>query len=173
MAVCIIPLTGVAQSQPNSRQNDGLLSRYIVSVVQPWGAYIPKPTYTPEPDPPEAPRIVLAETFGWVWGNCTYYVAERRSEAGEPVTWRGDARYWARNAESQGYIVTDEPSVGAIYVATDENSRGTLSGHVAYVERIEGERVLISEMNYIGLNRVSYRWITRLTLASRGVRFIL
>ena len=28
---------------------------------------------------------------GWPWGQCTWYVALRRAEMGEPVTWGGDA----------------------------------------------------------------------------------
>jgi hypothetical protein len=45
-----------------------------------------------------SPQVVT----GWPWGQCTWYVALRRVEIGEPVTWSGDAWQWLENAAAQG-----------------------------------------------------------------------
>ena len=78
-------------------------------------------------------------------GQCTWYVFNRRAQAGLPIsTYWSDAKYWATNAVSDGYIVNHTPSVGAIMQSTYG-----YYGHVAYVERVNPDgSILISEMNY-------------------------
>ncbi|ECR3422823.1 LysM peptidoglycan-binding domain-containing protein, partial [Campylobacter jejuni] len=78
-------------------------------------------------------------------GQCTWYVFDKRSQAGKPIsTYWSDAKYWASNAANDGYQVDNTPSVGAIMQSTPGPY-----GHVAYVERINGDgSILISEMNY-------------------------
>ena len=89
-------------------------------------------------------------TAGWASGQCTEYVAKR-----VPVYWRGNANQWITNARAVGIPTGIEPRVGSI-VQTRESGWG----HVAVVEKIEGNRMLISEQNYKGLYIVSQRWIT-------------
>ncbi|EFU84433.1 CHAP domain protein [Staphylococcus lugdunensis M23590] len=78
-------------------------------------------------------------------GQCTWYVFDRRSQAGKPIsTYWSDAKYWAGNAANDGYRVDNSPEVGAIMQSTPGPY-----GHVAYVERVNGDgSILISEMNY-------------------------
>ncbi len=85
------------------------------------------------------------------WGQCTYYVALRRY-----VPWNGHAKYWLPNARAYGYTTGTAPVPGAIIV-TAENGR---YGHVAYVEAVDGNKVTISEMNFIGVGIKSMRIIS-------------
>ncbi len=45
------------------------------------------------------------------------------------------------------------PRVGAV-VSLEGHK---VYGHVAYVERVLGDKVIFSEMNYIGLGKMNYR----------------
>jgi surface antigen len=89
-------------------------------------------------------------TGGYAYGQCTYYVASKRQVG---LRW-GNARTWMSAAQREGYQTGKIPVPGA--VAWTPNG---WYGHVAYVERVEGEQVLISEMNFAGWNRVSQRWV--------------
>lgn len=84
-------------------------------------------------------------------GYCTYYVASRRSV---PPFW-GDARNWYYNAQASGFSVGTTPIPGAIAW-----TGAGYYGHVAYVERVSGDMVTVSEMNYNGnWNRVTSRTV--------------
>jgi surface antigen len=85
----------------------------------------------------------------YAYGNCTYYVAGRRNV---PSNW-GNARTWYPRAAAAGWRVGATPAIGAI--AWTPNG---WYGHVALVEGINGNQVLVSEMNYNGWNRVDRRW---------------
>lgn len=84
------------------------------------------------------------------WGYCTWWVAQRRS-----VTWMGNAIDWYGNAQAQGYVVGDTPAPGAILVRRSAYWGGY--GHVAYVESVSGTTFTISEMNVLGVGRLSTR----------------
>ena len=87
----------------------------------------------------------------YAWGNCTFYAKSQRPDASN--SW-GNANTWYSRAQAQGWNVGLKAKKGAIATST----AGWL-GHVAYVEKVslDGQWVTISEMNYIGLNRVSSR----------------
>lgn len=91
---------------------------------------------------------------GWFpYGECTWYVSTRR-----PVGKWNDATDWKWQAKRDGYTVSSVPVAGAI---------GWTYGHVVYSERVEGDRVLISEANYdwrgsirtIWVDATKYTWI--------------
>ncbi|GGI40773.1 LysM peptidoglycan-binding domain-containing protein [Mammaliicoccus stepanovicii] len=79
------------------------------------------------------------------WGQCTYYVFDRRGQAGSSIsTYWGDAKYWAGAAQADGYRVDNAPAVGAIMQSTAGQY-----GHVSYVESVKADgSLLVSEMNY-------------------------
>lgn len=87
---------------------------------------------------------------GYSWGHCTYYAANRRYIA---ANW-GHARTWYKRAQIAGYETGAMPRIGAIAWTTEGRY-----GHVAIVEQTSGAQVLVSEMNYTGLNRISSRWV--------------
>ncbi len=100
-----------------------------------------------------APRLTLfsGRGNGYSYGYCTWYVANRRSV---PGLW-GNARSWYYNAQVSGFSVGSTPVPGAIAW-----TGAGYYGHVAYVERVSGGMVTVSEMNYNGnWNRVTSRTV--------------
>jgi surface antigen len=87
----------------------------------------------------------------YAWGNCTFYVAQRRLI---PSSW-GNARTWLSRAQRDGFATGREPRVGAIAWTP----LGYF-GHVALVDQVVGHQVHIMEMNAVGLNRISDRWVS-------------
>lgn len=106
-------------------------------------------------------RVVQAVSYGnsYARGQCTFYVASRRSV---PSNW-GNARNWLANARAAGWATGNAPRVGAIAWT----GRG-YAGHVAIVEAVNGNQVAVSDMNYAGVGVVT----TRLTSASEWGGFI-
>jgi peptidoglycan DL-endopeptidase CwlO len=110
----------------------------------------PPPTVTAVPTTPQpAPAAVrVARTSypnNYYYGFCTWYVASRRPV---PPNW-GNAGAWLASARAAGWRTGTAPAAGAI---------AWTYGHVAYVERVQGSQVYLSEMNYNGnWGRVTYR----------------
>lgn len=114
-----------------------------------------------------APRVVssgVAHPGGsscgdhFAYGQCTWYVASRRC-----IPWDGNADQWYGNAARFGYPEGHSPQVGAVVVFWPGGDGAYNVGHVGYVEAVgpadgvpAGEFKL-SEMNFVGWNRVSYR----------------
>ncbi len=88
------------------------------------------------------------EAHKFPYGQCTWYVATRRF-----VPWGGNAKSWLLNAQRYGYDIGKKPVIGAI-VVTRENA---LYGHVAYVEDVTSDVIVISEMNFRGWGVVDKR----------------
>lgn len=106
------------------------------------------PPYNTEDE--SAPSIAQQFTSsGYAYGHCTYYVAKRRPI---PQNW-GNARDWLGRAKVAGFVTGVNARPGAIAQTTSGRW-----GHVAYVEKVEAGRVYVSEYNYVGWNRLSYRW---------------
>lgn len=80
----------------------------------------------------------------YAFGNCTWYVYERRQQLGKPVgSFWGNASTWAAYARAAGYKVNGTPAVGAVM----QDSSGYY-GHVAVVESVDpGKSITITEMN--------------------------
>jgi len=125
-----------------------------------WGGYQksgPTPVATLDPGlfallPQRAP-LVSAKRTGpglFEWGNCTWWVAQRRA-----VTWLGNGGEWYANAKAQGYAVGHLPLPGSILVRGSSAYNGY--GHVAYVESVNGTQFTVSEMNVNGLGQLTTR----------------
>lgn len=97
---------------------------------------------------------------GYVYGYCTWHVANRRAAAGRPLPSNlGHARTWAPNAQRYGMTVTEEPAQGAVLWHKDTSIAWGL-GHVGYVERVnENGSIVVSDMNYPRWNAISQRTI--------------
>jgi surface antigen len=97
---------------------------------------------TTNPNPP------VAKGNGYVPGQCTWYVYNRRAQLGIPIkgNW-GNASEWGINAVASGFSVDHNPVVGDVII-TGGNS---FYGHVAVVEKVlPNNSVYVSEMNYGG-----------------------
>jgi surface antigen len=161
---------GPANSEPVSAASDDGVKVVVVGAdaplpsptpaVTPVPTPAPTPAATPVPAPVAAPvtraavpPVQLATVHygnSYSYGYCTYYVATRRNV---PPFW-GNANAWYSHAVAAGWAVGSVPRVGAIAWT----GAGT-AGHVAYVERVSGASVYVSEMNFNGnWGRVTYRW---------------
>jgi surface antigen len=92
------------------------------------------------------------QSHAFPWGQCTWWVAQKRA-----IPAWGHAKDWLNNAIRSGYAVCKGsyciPQVGAVISL----SGNRYYGHVGYVEEVKGDKVVFSEMNYIGLGRMNYR----------------
>lgn len=112
--------------------------------------------------PVTASRIAIGLVWGsgngYIYGFCTWHVAQRRIAAGNPLpTNLGNASSWYRNAIANGMPVGETPKVGAVLWHVNTSIAGGL-GHVGYVERVNDDgTILVSDMNYPYWGRISYR----------------
>ncbi len=96
---------------------------------------------------------------GFPYGYCTWYVAQKRY-----VPWGGNAGTWLYHAKAGGYATGRTPKVGAIMVTTENR----YYGHVAYVEKVSGDTITVSEMNYVGFAKRSTRTLSASSRAIKG-----
>lgn len=84
---------------------------------------------------------------GYDPGFCTWYVANRRAQYGNPVPANlGNASTWDNRAAAMGMSVNKVPAVGAAVVTSQSGA-----GHVAFVEALNSDgSIWISEMNSHG-----------------------
>lgn len=84
------------------------------------------------------------------YGYCTWYVAQKKY-----VPWSGNAGTWLYRAKSMGYATGKSPRVGAIMVSSE-----SWWGHVGIVESVSGGTFTVSEMNYKGFAKKSFRTVS-------------
>ena len=92
-------------------------------------------------------------------GYCTWYVAQKVR-----VPWGGNAKAWLTNAKAYGKKTGNQPASGTIVVTTDS----ARYGHVAYVEKVTEDTIIVSEMNYTGFGKVDWREIPKDSPILRG-----
>ncbi len=86
----------------------------------------------------------------YAFGNCTYYVKNRRPDLPNDL---GNANRWFTSALSYSMSTGTEPRVGAVGTTT----AGAL-GHVVYIESVnDNGTVTVSEMNSVGFNVINSR----------------
>lgn len=110
-----------------------------------------------EPKPNTGSRIKIADNSGkkhyYPWGWCTWWVEHKRAISAT----LGNAKNWLDNALALGLNVCKgsncAPEVGAVISLKTPNALG----HVAYIEKVEGDTVIISEMNYYQFGEMNYR----------------
>lgn len=111
---------------------------------------LPEPVYVPPKtkNTPVGARNQLGSPSldWWDYHSCTWYVASRR-----PVGFWNNATSWLKQAKRDGWATGSTPVVGAIAWET---------GHVAYVEAIDGNQILISERNLDLKGSYSERWVS-------------
>jgi surface antigen/LysM repeat protein len=152
-------------------------------IVVPGGSIPPPPpvVYTanysyngPSFSGPATPVTAVYGGNGYVYGNCTWYVSNRRAELGRPVPNNlGNAYSWYTVAQYSGMPTGSTPQFGAV---------GVLGNHVVVVEQLNDDGSFwVSEMNYYygqrsmedassygGLGRKDFR----LVRSAGGYRFI-
>ena len=86
------------------------------------------------------------DAYSTPWGysrECVSWAGWRRQQLGRPVYGWGNANQWDDGARAAGYRVDNTPEVGAV-----AQTNAGYYGHVAVVEAVQGNNVVVSEMNY-------------------------
>lgn len=100
-------------------------------------------------------------------GTCTDYAASRRkdlfpSRSGKDRIFWGNAIAWLYNAKRAGIPTSKSPTPWAIAVFGPGRWASSSYGHVAIVEKVlDNGKIVVSDMNYIGRNRITTRIISR------------
>lgn len=96
--------------------------------------------------------------FWFAAGYCTSYAASKRPDIfkNPDKTFRGNAGAWYANAKKAGNKVGSQPKAGAIIVFAP-GRWASWYGHVWYVEEVDGDKVVITDMNYKWRNIVTKR----------------
>ena len=94
------------------------------------------------------------------WGQCTWYVHQRRKEIGKPVplTW-GHGGDWGDNAKAQGWDVGSKPKAGAgASIKPGNFGAPPPYGHIMFVEKVKDDGgIIVSEANVKGEGVISSR----------------
>ncbi|GFH40449.1 phage tail tip lysozyme [Lactococcus insecticola] len=94
-------------------------------------------------------------------GNCTWYVKDVfKTRMGD---YWGNAKDWAASASREGLLVDGNPVANKTIAVFAPGSAGADAtyGHVAVVIGVSGDTVTISEMNAVGLGKISTREIPK------------
>ncbi len=100
-------------------------------------------------------------------GQCTWWVARRRPDLPYFPARSGDAMNWSESAAGAGFPTGGTPVPGAVAVFAPGQYGAGLYGHVAYVTKVNGEEMTISEDNFATEKHSDER-----TIKWTGLRFI-
>lgn len=136
----------------------------------------------PVPQPKPTSRPITIDTTTWLkssysvvytgkgrWfvaGNCTWYVAQNKN-----VDWRWNANAWIKNARAKWHKTWSTPIPGAI-IQFSGRGYSRAYGHVGIVADVQGEYVIIKDMNYRGLYEVTIRKVKKNDPAIDGYIYI-
>lgn len=104
-----------------------------------------------------APASSAGNTYAY--GYCTWWVKIKRPDLPNQL---GNAGAWLGSARRMGLATGSTPQAGSVVVTGE----GPI-GHVGYVEAVEGDEMIVSDMNMIGWNKVSKR---RMSIHSGVIR---
>ncbi|MGG5314630.1 glucosaminidase domain-containing protein [Enterococcus sp. AZ072] len=107
-------------------------------------------------------------------GQCTWYAYNRVAQLGGHVDdYMGNGGEWVMKGRSLGYEVTQTPKAGYL-ISFSPGTAGSDAryGHVAFVEAVTDQGILISEGNVVGGTVISYRVIPNDLAKSQLVSYI-
>lgn len=107
-------------------------------------------------------------------GQCTWYVYNRITQLGGRVdNFMGNGGEWGTKGSALGYKTTQKPTVGyAVSFHPGVAGSSRLYGHVAFVEAVGPDGILVSEGNVVSPLTVSYRVIPNSIARSNNVTYI-
>ncbi|MBK0039224.1 MULTISPECIES: glucosaminidase domain-containing protein [unclassified Enterococcus] len=108
-------------------------------------------------------------------GQCTWYVFNRVTQLGGQVDdYMGNGGQWGSTGRRLGYTVNQRPKAGSmVSFAPGTAGSDPRYGHVAFVEAVGPNGILISEGNVYGGTTISYRVISNELALSSHVSYIL
>ncbi|MGM0338870.1 glucosaminidase domain-containing protein [Enterococcus sp. AZ007] len=107
-------------------------------------------------------------------GQCTWYAFNRVAQLGKQVDdFMGNGGEWAIKGKALGYEVSQKPKVGRL-ISFRPGVAGSdpRYGHVAFVEAVGPNGILISEGNVYGGTTISYRVIPNDLALSNSVAYV-
>lgn len=107
-------------------------------------------------------------------GQCTWYAYNRVAQLGKRVDdYMGNGGEWGASARRLGYQTSQTPKAGWL-ISFSPGTAGSdpRYGHVAFVEAVTDEGILISEGNVVGGTIISYRIIPNSLARSQLVTYI-
>ena len=107
-------------------------------------------------------------------GQCTWYAFNRVNQLGKSVDdYMGNGGEWATKGKALGYQISQKPKAGWL-ISFKPGVAGSdpRYGHVAFVEVVRPEGILISEGNVYGGTVISYRVIDNALATSDQVSYI-
>jgi LysM repeat protein len=126
---------------------------------------IPVPTKVPTKIPTTVSQVTglksayaveySGKSRGFVWGNCTWYVAQYKS-----VSWRWNANQWLKNAKA-AWVKTGQIPVPGSIVQFSGRGYNRYYGHVGIVADVTDDHIIIKDMNYRSLYEVTIRKVPR------------
>ncbi|WEV45775.1 glucosaminidase domain-containing protein [Streptococcaceae bacterium ESL0687] len=107
-------------------------------------------------------------------GQCTWYAYNRIKQLGGNIgDYMGNGGDWGINAMRLGYKTSTTPQAGyAISFKPGVAGADGTYGHVAFVEAVTADGILVSESNVVNQQTVSYRIIPNDVALSSGVMYI-
>ena len=121
------------------------ISLVVLSIIICAGLSYAGDTYNYKKDCPAAGPKNIPDKWNFYKCECTSYVADKLNEDGvkfsnsyKKIKW-GNASNWKSAAKNAGFSVNNTAKKGAV---------AWFSGHVAYVDRVDGKKVILSEYNY-------------------------
>lgn len=107
-------------------------------------------------------------------GQCTWYAYNRIHQLGGMVDdFMGNGGEWGQKGARMGYHTTQTPTAGyAVSFHPGVAGSSTQYGHVAFVEAVGSDGILVSEGNVVGPLVVSYRVIPNSIARSSNVTYI-
>ncbi|EME8160666.1 CHAP domain-containing protein, partial [Enterococcus faecium] len=124
---------------------------------------------------PEYNKIDYNLSHSYPKGQCTWYVFNRMAQLGRKVDdYMGNGGEWANKAQQLSYKVSSTPQVGSA-VSFHAGVAGSSSqyGHVAFVEAVGEQGILVSECNVVSDKVISYRIIPNSIARSSQVDYIM
>ncbi|MDT2704883.1 glucosaminidase domain-containing protein [Enterococcus dispar] len=107
-------------------------------------------------------------------GQCTWYVYNRITQLGGHVdNFMGNGGEWGQKGSRLGYKTTAVPKVGyAVSFHPGIAGSSSAYGHVAFVEAVGPDGILVSEGNVVSPSTVSYRIIPNSIARSNNVTYV-
>ncbi len=148
----------------------------VVTPKKPEDKKIPVPTKTPTKAPVTVSEVTWLKSSyaveytwksrGFVWGNCTWYVAQYKS-----VSWRWNANQWLKNAKAAWVKTGQTPVPGAI-VQFSGRGYNRYYGHVGIVADVTDDHIIVKDMNYRSTYEVTIRKVPRYDVTIDGYIYV-
>jgi LysM repeat protein len=164
----IIAFNSLPANGEIKKDQDIIIPDGQIETVQPPATVVPIPAAgTPkiiarpyEPFGGGGKRLAAANGTGhkFPYGYCTWYVSRIKN-----IPWSGNAGTWLYKAKAYGYSTGKTPRPGAVMVTLESSY-----GHVAVVEKVNGNQITVSEMNFRGFAKKSTRTLAANSRVIKG-----